>query len=215
MRKLKAWLYVTLDGVVEAPEKWVMPDNQMFEEQTADYAVSDALLLGRRTYEVFAASWPQRGSDVPNADWMNNTQKYVASRTLESPEWQNTTVLQGDVSEAVSRLKQEDGETITLNGSAILLRSLLGAGLVDELRLLLHPVVLGSGDRLFDNGQAPVALELADCHAYDNGVVSLTYNRPSAEAAGTPSGARRAARPGRISPAVGAQASVGDPRKEP
>ena len=106
MRKLKAWLYVTLDGVVEAPEKWVMPDDEMFKEQTADYAASDALLLGRRTYEVFAASWPQRGSDVPNADWMNNTQKYVASTSLESSEWQNTTVLEGDISEAVSRLKQ-------------------------------------------------------------------------------------------------------------
>jgi hypothetical protein len=112
MRKLRAWLYVTLDGVVEAPENWVMPDDEMFEEQTADYAASDALLLGRRTYEVFAASWPERGSDVPNADWMNNTQKYVVSTTLESPEWQNTTVLKGEVSEALSRLKEEDGETI-------------------------------------------------------------------------------------------------------
>jgi dihydrofolate reductase len=175
MRKLSAWLYVTLDGVVEAPEQWVMPDNAMFEEQTADYVASDALLLGRRTYEVFAASWPQRGSDVPNADWMNNTRKYVASTTLESPEWQNTTVLEGDVSEAVSRLKQQDGETITLNGSATLLRALLKAGLVDELRLFLHPLVRGSGRRLFDNGEDLGALTLAECHAYDNGVVSLTY----------------------------------------
>ena len=175
MRKLKAWLYVTLDGVVDAPEKWVMADDRMFEEQTADYAASDALLLGRRTYEVFAASWPQRGSDVANADWMNNVEKYVASTTLESPEWQNTTVLQGDVSEAASRLKQEEGETITLNGSASLLRSLLGAGLVDELRLFLHPVVLGSGERLFADAQNRVALKLAECHAYDNGVVSLSY----------------------------------------
>jgi dihydrofolate reductase len=175
MRKLRAWLYVTLDGVVEAPENWVMPDDEMFEEQTADYAASDALLLGRRTYEVFASSWPQRGSDVANADWMNNTQKYVASTTLESPEWQNTTVLEGDVSDAVSRLKQEDGETVTLNGSATLLRSLLSVRLVDELRLLLHPVVLGSGDRLFDNREDRVALNLTECKAYDNGVVSLTY----------------------------------------
>jgi dihydrofolate reductase len=175
MRKLRAWLYVTLDGVVEAPEDWVMPDDEMFAEQTADYAASDALLLGRRTYVVFAASWPQRGSDVPNADWMNNTRKYVASTTLESPEWQNTTVLEGDVREAISRLKREDGETITLNGSTTLLRSLLGAGLVDELRLLVHPIVLGSGHRLFDNREHLGALRLADCHAYDNGVVSLTY----------------------------------------
>lgn len=175
MRTLKAWLYVTLDGVVEAPENWVMADEEMFEAQTADYAASDALLLGRRTYEVFAASWPQRGSDVANADWMNNTQKYVASTTLESPEWQNTLVLEGEVSEAVSRLKQEDGETITLNGSTTLLRSLLRAELVDELRLFLHPVVVGSGERLFDHGEDLGAFKLAGCHAYDNGVVSLTY----------------------------------------
>lgn len=175
MRKLKAWLYVTLDGVVEAPENWVMADDEMFAEQTADYGASDALLLGRRTYEVFAASWPQRGGDVPNADWMNNTPKYVASTTLVSPEWQNTTVLEGDVSDAVSRLKQEDGESVTLNGSATLLRSLLNVGLVDELRLLLHPVVLGSGVRLFDNTQDRVALKLTECHTYDNGVVSLSY----------------------------------------
>jgi dihydrofolate reductase len=175
MRKLRAWLYVTLDGVVEAPEKWVMPDDEMFEAQTAGYDASDALLLGRRTYEIFAASWPQRGSDVANADWMNNTQKYVASTTLESPEWQSTTVLEGDVGEAVSQLKREDGETITINGSATLLRSLLRAELVDELQLFVHPVVLGSGRRLFDNGEARGAFELAECHAYDNGVVSLTY----------------------------------------
>jgi dihydrofolate reductase len=175
MRKLSAWQYVTLDGVVEAPEKWVMPDDAMFEQQTADYAGSDALLLGRRTYEVFAASWPQRGSDVANADWMNNTRKYVASTTLESPEWQNTTVLEGDPSEAVARLKQEAGGTITLNGSAALLRSLLQAELVDELRLFLHPVVLGSGQRLFGDGEGLGVLKLGECHAYDNGVVSLTY----------------------------------------
>lgn len=175
MRKLKAWLYVTLDGVVEAPEDWVLPDERMFEEQTADYAASDALLLGRRTYELFAGSWPQRGSDEPNADWMNNTRKYVASDTLESPEWQNTTVLEDDLGEAVSRLKQEDGEDIMLNGSATLLRSLLGAGLADELRLFLHPVVLGSGDRLFEKAEDRIGLELSECHAYDNGVVSLTY----------------------------------------
>ena len=175
MRKLKAWQYVTLDGVVEAPEKWVMADDEMFAEQTAGYASSDALLLGRTTYDVFAASWPQRGSEVPNADWMNNTRKYVASTTLDSPEWQNTTVLDGDISKEVSRLKQEDGETITLNGSATLLRTLLAAGLVDELVLFLHPVVLGAGSRLFADGQGLGALTLADCHTYTNGVVSLTY----------------------------------------
>ena len=152
-----------------------MPDDEMFAEQTAGYASSDALLLGRRTYDVFAASWPQRGSDVPNADWMNNTRKFVASTTLEWPEWQNTTVLEEDISEAVSRLKQEDGETITLNGSATLLRTLLAARLVDELVLFLHPVVLGAGGQLFAHGQGLSSLKLVNCHPYKNGVVSLSY----------------------------------------
>jgi dihydrofolate reductase len=178
MREVKAWLYITLDGVVEAPEKWVMPDQAMFDEQTAGYAASDALLLGRRTYEVFAASWPQRGSDVPNADWMNTTRKYVASTTMTEPEWQNTTVLAGDVATEVSRLKQQDGRTITINGSAGLLRSLLRAGLVDELQLFVQPIVRGSGGRLFEPADEPLSLRLAECHPYANGVVSLTY-RPT------------------------------------
>ncbi|MQA90180.1 MAG: hypothetical protein GEU90_08090 [Gemmatimonas sp.] len=100
----------------------------------------------------------------------------VASTTLESPEWQNTMVLEADVSEAVSRLKQEDGKDITLNGSTTLLRSLLSAGLVDGLRLFLHPVAVGSGHRLFGSGEALGVLKLSECHPYDSGVVSLTYH---------------------------------------
>ena len=125
MRKVNAWLFMTLDNVIESPEKWVIADDDMFGAVEADYATSDALLLGRRTYETFAASWPQRGSEVPNADWMNNTRKYVASTTLESLEWNNSTVIEGDVAEAVARLKQQDGKNIMVNGSATLIRSLL------------------------------------------------------------------------------------------
>jgi dihydrofolate reductase len=178
MRKLNAWLFVTLDGVIEAPEAWVIADDDMFGAIEADYANSDTLLLGRRTYETFAASWPQRGSEIPNADWMNNTRKYVASTTLESPEWNNTTVIEGDVAEAVARLKQEDGKDIMVNGSGALVRTLLRDHLLDELRLFVHPVVVGSGIRLFDDESDPVELDLTDSHAYDNGVISLTY-RPS------------------------------------
>jgi dihydrofolate reductase len=175
MRKINAWLFVTLDGVIEAPEKWVMADDDMFGAIEADYAKSDALLLGRRTYETFAASWPERGSEVPNADWMNNTPKYVASTTLESPEWKNSTVIEGDVAEAVARLKLEDGKDIAVNGSGTLVRALMRDHLLDELRLFLHPVVVGSGRRLFDDERDPVELALLDSHAYDNGVISLTY----------------------------------------
>jgi dihydrofolate reductase len=178
MRSVNAWLFVTLDGVMEAPENWVMPDDDMFAAIEAVYAESDALLIGRRTYETFAAAWPQRGSDVPNADWMNNIRKHVASTTLTSPEWNNSTVIEGDVAEAVRSLKQEDGETILVNGSATLVRSLLRDHLLDELRLFVHPVVAGSGDRLFDEEGEQVELALADSHTYDNGVISLTY-RPT------------------------------------
>jgi len=174
-RKINAWLYVTLDSVIEAPEKWVIADDDMFAAMEADYAKSDALLLGRRTYETFAASWPERGSEVPNADWMNNTRKYVASTTLESPAWNNSTVIEGDVAEAVARLKQEDGKDIMLNGSGALVRTLMRNHLLDELRLFVHPVVVGSGRRLFDDESDPVEFALVDSHAYDNGVISLTY----------------------------------------
>lgn len=175
MRKINAWLYVTLDSVIEAPEKWVIADDDMFAANEADYATSDALLLGRRTYETFAASWPKRGSEVPNADWLNNTRKYVASTTLKSPEWNNSTVIEGDVAEAVARLKQEDGKDIMVNGSGALVRTLLSNHLLDELRLFVHPVVVGSGIRLFDDQSDPVELTLVASHAYANGVISLTY----------------------------------------
>jgi dihydrofolate reductase len=164
MRKINAWLFMTLDGVIEAPEKWVIADDDMFAAMEADYANSDALLLGRRTYETFAASWPERGSEVPNADWMNNTRKYVASTTLESPEWNNSAVIEGDVAEAVARLKQEDGKDIMVNGSGALVRTLMRNHLLDELRR-----------RLFDAESDPVEFALVDSLAYNNGVISLTY----------------------------------------
>ena len=106
---------------------------------------------------------------------MNNTHKYVASTTLESPEWNNTTVMEGDVAEALTRLKQEEGKNISVNGSATLVRSLLRDKLLDELRLFVHPIVLGSGERLFDGRGDQVALKLADSQPFSNGVISLTY----------------------------------------
>jgi dihydrofolate reductase len=190
MRRINAWLFVTLDGVIEAPERWVLPDGEMFAATEAGYAKSDALLLGRRTYETFAASWPERGSEVPNADWMNSTPKYVASSTLTSPDWNNSTVLEGDVATAVARLKEEDGMDITVNGSGALVRSLMRHHLLDELRLFVHPVVVGAGRRLFDDESGPVELALVDSHAYENGVVSLTY-KPTG-ASDTDSGVRDA-----------------------
>ena len=200
MRKINAWLFVTLDSVIEAPEEWVKADDDMFGAIEEDYAKSDALLLGRRTYETFAASWPERGSEVPNADWMNGTRKYVASTTLESPEWNNSTVIEGDVAEAVARLKLEDGKDIMVNGSGALVRTLMRDHLLDELRLFVHPVVLGSGRRLFDDESDPVELVLLDSHPYENGVISLTYK---------PTGASDTTRPfERLSSSRSASSSV-------
>ena len=192
MRNINAWLFMTLDGVIEAPEKWVIADDDMFAAMQADYADSDALLLGRRTYETFAASWPERGSEVPNADWMNSTRKYVASTTLQKPEWNNSTVIKGDVAEAVSRLKHEDGKNIMVNGSGVLIRSLISNHLLDELRLFVHPVVVGTGIRLFDADSQAVGLALVGSQPYVNGVMSLTYKPMGAADTGS---AARQARP--------------------
>lgn len=156
-------------------------DDEMFAAMGMDYQQSDALLLGRRTYETFAASWPERGSEVSTADWMNATRKYVASSTLVSPKWNNSTVIGGDVADAVRRLKQEDGKDILVNGSGALVRTLIRDHLLDELRLLVHPVVVGSETRLFGGESEPAELSLADSHAYANGVIGLTY-RPTTAA---------------------------------
>jgi len=185
MRKINAWLFVTLDSVIEAPENWVIADDDMFAAMEADYAKSDALLLGRRTYETFAASWPERGSEVPNADWMNNTRKYVASTTLKSPAWNNSTVLEGDVAEAVARIKEEDGPEIQVHGSADLIQTLLQAELVDELRLMIFPVVLGTGKRLFGDGAIPAGLRLAESTTSSTGVLITRYERAELLAPGS------------------------------
>jgi dihydrofolate reductase len=185
MRNVNAWMFMTLDGVIEGPEEWVSADDVMFDAITADYGNADSLLLGRRTYERFAASWPERGSDIPNADWMNNTRKYVASTTLDSAEWNNSTVIDGDVAKAVTALKAQDGADILVNGSGQLVRSLMRDHLLDELRLYVHPIVVGAGRRLFDAESDRVELTLIDSHTYDNGVMGLTY-RPTGTADSDP-----------------------------
>jgi dihydrofolate reductase len=178
MRDVVAWLFMSLDGVVEAPENWVLPDEDMFRMIEDDYAPADALLLGRRTYDVFAASWPQRGSDVANADWMNNVAKFVVSTTLSAPVWNNTTVLAGELETAVTELKGRPGKNIMVNGSATVVSSLLGAGLLDRLTLYIHPVLLGSGARLFPEGQAQVPLVLVESKPLTTGVNAVVY-RPT------------------------------------
>jgi dihydrofolate reductase len=134
------------------------------------------LLLGRKTYDIFAAHWPHV-PDQPYAEQLNSARKYVASRTLDTLEWQNSTLLEGDVAEAVAKLKQEDGPEIQVHGSSDLIQTLLEHDLVDELRLMIFPVVLGTGKRIFGDGAVPAGLALADSATSSTGVVMATYKR--------------------------------------
>ncbi|MEV0150495.1 MULTISPECIES: dihydrofolate reductase family protein [unclassified Nonomuraea] len=174
-RKVGAGLFVSLDGVVEAPERWHFP--YLSEEMGAAvgqmYAEADTLLLGRVTYETFAAVWPHQTGEM--ADAINGIAKVVASTTLTELTWNNSTLIEGDLVAAVKKLKDQPGGTISLSGSVSLVRTLLQAGLLDELRLLVHPLVVGTGMRLFPEGTSPIPLELARSVTFANGVLDLTY----------------------------------------
>ncbi|HEU4526662.1 MAG TPA: dihydrofolate reductase family protein [Actinomycetota bacterium] len=179
MRKIVAGLFVSLDGVTESPEGWTFPyfDDEVGQAIGAQMASSDAMLLGRRTYEEFARYWPE--ADAPFAGYMNETPKYVASTSLTSVEWRGSTLLRGDVAGAVAALKREPGKDISIPGSVTLVRTLLGVGLVDQLRLLLYPIVVGRGKRLFEGPSDQVPMKLLDSRTFGTGVVSLTYEPPA------------------------------------
>src|SRR5215217_6428695 len=155
MRKVVASEIISVDGVVESPQEWHFPyfNEQMAEAIGAAMAAADAMLLGRVTYEEFAAFWPSQSSeDEEFADYMNNTPKFVVSTTLEKAEWNNSTLIKENVAQEITKLKQQPGKDISITGSGTLLRSLLREDLLDELRLMVHPVVVGSGKRLFEGG---------------------------------------------------------------
>jgi dihydrofolate reductase len=177
MRKVVAGLFVSLDGVVESPERWNGPyqDAEMGEAIGAQVAASDTLLLGRRTYEEFAAFWPSMaGSGDPIAEYLNEIPKLVASTTLTAADWTHAQVIEGDVVEALRALKQRPGKNISITGSATLVRSLLPSGVIDELGLMIHPLVVGRGKRLFTDTEA-IGLTLIDTAVFSSGVVSVTY----------------------------------------
>ena len=177
MRKIVAGLFMSLDGVVESPEQWQLPyfNDEMGQAIGAQMAESDTLLLGRRTYQEFASFWPNQPSDTPFADYMNTTPKLVVSTTLDTVEWENSTLVKGDITEELATLKQQPGKNLNINGSGTLVRSLLAEGLLDELRLLICPVVVGRGRHLFQDGSDPKALTLVDAGTFSTGVLSLTY----------------------------------------
>jgi dihydrofolate reductase len=177
MRRIVAWLIISLDGVVESPERWSSPylTDEVNAEIGAGVAQRGTVLLGRRTYQEMADYWPHQGSDVPFADYLNNSHKYVVSATLDRPVWANSSVVTGDLAEEVARLKQQPGGNLQILGSPTLVRSLLRLGLLDELVLNICPIVLGSGLRLFDQTTDQVRLELVESATYSTGVLRAGY----------------------------------------
>lgn len=192
MAKLVVGTFVTADGVMQAPGGrdedreggfehggWLVPH---FDEELGVFmdglvGSADALLLGRKTYDIFARWWPHQPDDDPMAAKLNSVPKYVASRTLRSADWQNTTVLEGDAADAVAKLKDElDGE-LQVSGSSDLIQTLLRADLVDEVQLIVFPVVLGTGKRLFGEGTIPRALRLVESRTTPSGVALQRYER--------------------------------------
>ena len=182
MRKVVALELVSLDGVMGSPEEWAFSysNDEMEQANAAGMGASDALLLGRVTYEGLAAFWPNQPGGTPMVDYINSVRKYVVSGTLEEPlEWNNSALIKGEeLVEGISDLKRQPGKDITIIGSGALVRSLLEEGLLDELRLMVHPVVLGSGKRLFVDGGERRPLELSGSKAFGTGVLDLTY-RPA------------------------------------
>jgi dihydrofolate reductase len=181
MRKLIASLFISLDGVVEEPGDWHFPyfNDEMGEAVGAVLATADTLLLGRRTYDDHAGAWPEReaegGEDAEFAKVLGDARKIVVSHQQLELSWRNSELLQGDLVEAVTALKQEPGGTIAMSGSISVVRQLLAAGLLDELRLLVHPIAVRKGMRLFDEGDAPIPLRLLASQTFSTGVLSLVY----------------------------------------
>jgi len=198
MRKITAFTSVTLDGVMQAPGRpdedrrggfarggWAAPyaDSVMGNEAAEGMASGGGLLFGRRTYEDFFSFWPKQPEPNPFTEVLNDSRKYVASRTLQEPlPWQNSTLLEGDAADAVARLKESSGKDLVVLGSGELLQSLMAHNLIDRYILLIHPLVLGSGRHLFADGGPSTALQLLDTKTTTTGVVIATYRPAEATA---------------------------------
>jgi dihydrofolate reductase len=193
MRTLAINTFLTLDGVLQAPGGpeedptggfthggWSVNywDDGMLQRMTDSLGRPFGLLLGRKTYEIFAAHWPYvSDDDDPVAAALNSATKYVASRTLDKAEWTNSIVISGDVSEEVAKLKEQAGPEIQVHGSGQLIQTLLKDDLIDEFRLWVFPVLVGKGKRLFSEGTIPVGLTLTESTTSSTGVVISTYTR--------------------------------------
>ncbi len=177
MRKIKSNFFISIDGVVESPDKWHFPyfDDEMGAAVGAGFATADALLMGRVLYEQWAAYWPQH-ADEPFGDVMNSVKKYVVSTSLQAAEWQNSEIISGNAAQKLAGIKAREGGDIAMSGSATTVRWLLREGLLDELNLLVHPIVVGSGlARLFPPDQPSIPLELRSAQTFKTGVLNLSY----------------------------------------
>jgi dihydrofolate reductase len=181
MRKITAGLFISLDGVVEAPDQWHFPyfNEEMGAAVDATLGTADTMLFGRKTYDSFAGAWPEReaagGEDAPFAKKLGDTRKIVVSNKKLEFTWRNSEQLEGDLVEAVTALKNEQGGTIALSGSVSVVRQLLAAGLLDELHLLVHPIAVRKGMRLFEEGETPIPLRLISSETFETGVLNLVY----------------------------------------
>ena len=177
MRKIKSYFFISLDGVVESPDKWHFRyfDDEMGAAVGAGFATTGALLMGRVLYDEWAAYWPEH-ADEPFGDVMNSIKKYVVSNSLQAAEWHNSEIIGGDVARQLTGIKAQDGGDITMSGSPTTVRWLLREGLLDELNLLVHPIVVGDGlARLFPPDEPSIPLELLTAHTFKTGVLNLSY----------------------------------------
>ncbi|MEU2042103.1 dihydrofolate reductase family protein [Nocardia niwae] len=191
MRKITAGLFIALDGVVEDPQDWHFPyfDDAMGAAVDAQLGSADTLLLGRTTYDSFAGAWPEReaagGPDAAFAKKLGDARKIVVTRQDREFTWRNSEVLDGDLIEAVTALKDQPGGDIGMSGSVSVVRQLLAAGLLDELHLLVHPIAVGKGERLFRDGAATIPLRLLSSETFATGVLHLVYARDEATLTGS------------------------------
>lgn len=194
-RRLVFTSFLTLDGVMQAPGSevedteggfkyggWQVPFfSDVDDNMSSDFKKAGALLLGRKTYDIFASYWPFADKNNPYTEFMNSTPKYVASRTKRNLEWRNSTLLEGDLEKAIGKLKQEGDQNIIVFGSSDLGQTLMRLNLIDEFALMIHPLVLGSGKRLFKENSPRLNLEVVKSKTTKNGVLALTYNVKNAE----------------------------------
>lgn len=180
MRKIIVTEFLSLDGVMENP-MWTFPywGDDIAQFKAEETTPNDVLLIGRVTYEGFAAAWPERTDEASGGVYFNGVRKYVVSNTLEKAEWNNSHIIRGDILAELTRLKAEDGENLVVHGSRTLVQWLMQHNLVDVYRLLVYPVVLGKGARLFADDSA-ATLKLVETRLFNSGVVGLIYH-PAAQ----------------------------------